>query len=59
MKNPLPHPKPKNEEFGWRTYLATDLERPAKIVAINRGVDVRQLLSEIIKENLPEVKILQ
>ena len=51
--------KPKNEKFEWRTYLASDLERPAKIAAIQNGKDVREYLSEILRTNLPEVKILQ
>ncbi len=43
------------KKYTWRAYLDQDLERPAKIAAIQSGVDVREYLSDILRNNLPEV----
>lgn len=51
----MPKTKTKKTNYGWRTYLSNDIERPAKIAAIQNGQDVREYLSKIIKANLPEV----
>jgi hypothetical protein len=59
VKIPLQHSEPKQEKYTWRTYLSSDLERPAKIAAIQSGKDVREYISEILRNNLPEVKIVQ
>jgi hypothetical protein len=57
-KKPLHDIKPK-QTYNWRTYLAEDLERPAKIAAIQNGKNLSEYLSEIVRNNLPEVKIIQ
>jgi hypothetical protein len=43
--------------YNWRTYLSDDLEVPAKVAALQNGKDVREYLSEILRTNLPEVKL--
>ena len=48
--------KPKTEKYGWRTYIESSLEKPVKRVAFEQNKEVRVLLSEIIRNGLPEVK---
>lgn len=45
------------KKYQWRPYLADDLEAPAKIAAIHNGKTVSEYVSEILRINLPEVKI--
>jgi hypothetical protein len=51
--------KPTTKKYGWRTYIETSLERPVKIIAMAQDKDVREILSEFVRNGIAEVKPIE
>lgn len=51
-----PNTQSKKERFSWHVYLDKDVKTSAKIAAAAAKIEVRELISDIVREKLFGVK---